>query len=566
MPVPTAGPLGYVFAGWYDGTGAAAVALTDDTGKSLGSWTYTGDMTLYAKWDVQEEMKNFQFESTSTTCIITGVIDKTVTELIVPNFVTSIANGAFSGCGKLEKLTIPFTGESRKTVNPDYNGKNCLGYVFGSTFYEGGVEVKQATGVKNDLRFYIPESLHYVKVTEVAKEYAFYNCSSITSLSLENITNQIQGNLCNGCVNLSSCTLPIGLKYIGYGAFSGCKNLKDFNLSDCLDTIIEISYDAFEGCTSLFEIEGNVVYVTQWAIGTVSKDITQINIRKGTIGIAAHAFSKCTKLLLVQMPETLKFVGSSSFTGCSALETLILPDSVRNIGSSAFSKCLSLRSITIPSKIEKVGQYFVEGCETLTFAEKDGIKYLGNEENPYIVVVYADKTLKNVILPSTVRVIADSAFKDCIDLVSVSLPAGVVTIENYAFWGCTALSKINIPDSVQNIGLAFELDKCLNSLYEVEDGIAYIGNWAIGIVDNTQTAYAIRKNTRGIAEYCFDRSKCLTITIPNTLCFIGDSAFLRCNVLEKIIYLGSKAQWQRCVIGHYGAGQLTMVIVEFIVE
>lgn len=566
LPVPPAGALGYVFAGWYDGTGAAAVALTDDTGKSLGTWTYTGGMTLYAKWDVQAEMKNFQFASTSTTCIITGVINKAVTELIVPNFVTSIANGAFSGCGKLEKLTIPFTGESRKTVNPDYDGKNCLGYVFGSTFYEGGMEVKQATVVKKDLRFYIPESLHYVKVTEVAKAYAFYNCSSITSLSLENITNQIQANLCNGCANLSSCTLPIGLKYIGFGAFSGCNNLKDFNLSDCLDTIIEISYDAFKGCSSLFEIEGNVVYVTQWAIGTVTKDITQINVRKGTIGIAAHAFSNCTNLLSVQMPETLKFIGSSSFTGCSALGTLILPDSVRNIESSAFSKCLSLRSITIPSKIENAGQYFVEGCEALIFAEKDGIKYLGNDENPYIVAVYADKTLKNVILPSTVRVIADSAFKDCKDLASVSLPAGLVTIEHYAFWGCTALSKINIPTSVQNIGLAFELDKCLNSLYEVEDGIAYIGNWAIGIVDNTQTTYTIRENTRGIAEYCFDESKCMAITIPNTLCFIGDDAFWRCKALEKIIYLGSKEQWQRCIIGHYGADQLTVVIVEFIVE
>lgn len=566
LPVPPAGALGYVFAGWYDGTGAAAVALTDDTGKSLGTWTYTGDMTLYAKWDVQAEMKNFQFAATSTTCIITGVINKAITELIVPNFVTSIANGAFSGCGKLEKLTIPFTGESRKTVNPDYDGKNCLGYVFGSTFYEGGMEVKQATVVKKDLRFYIPESLHYVKVTEVAKAYAFYNCSSITSLSLENITNQIQANLCNGCANLSSCTLPIGLKYIGFGAFSGCNNLKDFNLSDCLDTIIEISYDAFKGCSSLFEIEGNVVYVTQWAIGTVTKDITQINVRKGTIGIAAHAFSNCTNLLSVQMPETLKFIGSSSFTGCSALGTLILPDSVRNIESSAFSKCLSLRSITIPSKIENAGQYFVEGCEALIFAEKDGIKYLGNDENPYIVAVYADKTLKNVILPSTVRVIADSAFKDCKDLASVSLPAGLVTIEHYAFWGCTALSKINIPTSVQNIGLAFELDKCLNSLYEVEDGIAYIGNWAIGIVDNTQTTYTIRENTRGIAEYCFDESKCMAITIPNTLCFIGDDAFWRCKALEKIIYLGSKEQWQRCIIGHYGADQLTVVIVEFIVE
>lgn len=51
LPVPAAGALGYVFAGWYDGTGAAAVALTDDTGKSLGNWTYTGDMTLYAKWE-----------------------------------------------------------------------------------------------------------------------------------------------------------------------------------------------------------------------------------------------------------------------------------------------------------------------------------------------------------------------------------------------------------------------------------------------------------------------------------------------------------------------------------
>ena len=151
----------------------------------------------------------------------------------------------------------------------------------------------------------------------------------------------------------------------------------------------------------MFEIEGNVVYVTQWAIGTVTKDITQINVRKGTIGIAAHAFSNCTNLLSVQMPETLKFIGSSSFTGCSALGTLILPDSVRNIESSAFSKCLSLRSITIPSKIENAGQYFVEGCEALIFAEKDGIKYLGNDENPYIVAVYADKTLKNVILPST---------------------------------------------------------------------------------------------------------------------------------------------------------------------
>ena len=51
LPVPTAGALGYLFAGWYDGTGAAAVALTDDTGKSLETWTYTRDMTLYAKWE-----------------------------------------------------------------------------------------------------------------------------------------------------------------------------------------------------------------------------------------------------------------------------------------------------------------------------------------------------------------------------------------------------------------------------------------------------------------------------------------------------------------------------------
>ena len=87
--------LGYAFAGWYSGSRL----LSSDT-----TYTATVSMNIEARFVVASEMQNFSFTSTSSSCSIIGINDNTVTEIIVPNYVTSIS---FEGCSSLTSVTIP---------------------------------------------------------------------------------------------------------------------------------------------------------------------------------------------------------------------------------------------------------------------------------------------------------------------------------------------------------------------------------------------------------------------------------------------------------------------------
>lgn len=112
---------------------------SNTSGNISGTGTYAyGKLvtTLTAKIELKQEMSNFNFTSTATTCQITGIKDKTVTEIIVPDYVTSISRGAFSGCSSLQNITLPFVGESKKTSSDTY--QYPFGYIFGTSSYTGG--------------------------------------------------------------------------------------------------------------------------------------------------------------------------------------------------------------------------------------------------------------------------------------------------------------------------------------------------------------------------------------------------------------------------------------------
>ena len=93
FPVPSRN--GYTFLGWFDGE--------TEVGEN-SNWTYAENKAFTAKWAVNENLSNFTFTSTETTLTITGVIDKTVTEIIIPDNVTLIGNGAFLGCHSLTSV------------------------------------------------------------------------------------------------------------------------------------------------------------------------------------------------------------------------------------------------------------------------------------------------------------------------------------------------------------------------------------------------------------------------------------------------------------------------------
>ena len=58
-------------------------------------------------------------------------------------------------------------------------------------------------------------------------------------------------------------------------------------------------------------------------------------------------------------------IGEGAFSGCSSLKSISIPDGVTEIGSSAFQNCSALKSITIPNGVTKIGERTFWGCPSL---------------------------------------------------------------------------------------------------------------------------------------------------------------------------------------------------------
>ena len=97
------------------------------------------------------------------------------------------------------------------------------------------------------------------------------------------------------------------------------------------------------------------------------------------------AFQKCTGLLSVELPSTLKSIGQFAFEGCTALTSVSMPSGVRDLGSYTFMDCTSLTDIEVPDSITAIGPYTFNGCTSL----------------------------RAVSLPAAVRTIGRDAFSGC---------------------------------------------------------------------------------------------------------------------------------------------------------
>ncbi|NLT21214.1 MAG: leucine-rich repeat protein [Syntrophomonadaceae bacterium] len=235
------------------------------------------------------------------------------------------------------------------------------------------------------------------------------------------------------------------------------------------------------------------------------------------------AFTKCSEITSIVVPDTVTRIGMDTFRGCTKLKKVTLPDNITSIGLDAFAECSSLSSINLPTSLSKIELGTFNGCSSLT----------------------------EILFPSSITTIEMDAFYKCTGLTQVTIPEKLVNLSPTAFAGCSKLAAINIaegnPVYTSIDGILYSKDKStllvypngkITSSVTIADHVKSIGpNVFVGLSNLKSVVFP--SGLTSIGNNAFRGAGLTSLTFPAAVKTIDYNAFEKCTSLKSISIPGT---------------------------